>query len=216
MSRMQVVPYVLVLAVASSVPLASPGNSSSATGLHLHKTPVSPIKEDRLLLFTLIFGSCQMQSLPHVRFPGGRFGVLMFRLFLKSISGSGADLIVLTDVEQMPDIIQMPSNVRIRHIRWREFVFKLEARFNHGNAFASLRDPSTFGGKHGGACYRVSDFKPVLEELFHVPEKYSWWGWLDNDVLVGSHCCLPDLGGMGRSILQTLRYVNYIIISFAL
>jgi hypothetical protein len=110
----------------------------------------------------------------------------MFRLFLRSISGSGADLIVLTDVEQMADIIQMPSNVRIRHIRWRDFVFKLEARFNHGNAFASLRDPPTPGGKHGGACYRVSDFKPVLEEIFHVPDKYSWWGWLDNDVLVGN------------------------------
>ena len=118
----------------------------------------------------------------------------MFRLFLRSISGSGADLTILTDLEQMPHVVQLPSNVRIRHISWPDLVHKLETKYNHGKAFESLRDPSTLRDK--GPCYRVSDFKPVLEEIFHVPDKYSWWGWLDNDVLVGSHCCLPDLGGL--------------------
>lgn len=116
-----------------------------------------------MVLFTWIYGDS------YFRKP-------LFKLFLASAAGCGVDVVVLGDAWP-PDLLQ-PDNVRNVTISWDSLVLLLEEKLMDGERLVAMRGLRDFK--------KVNDIKPLTALLLpHLVQGYDWWGWVDNDLLLG-------------------------------
>ena len=131
-------------------------------------------------------------------------------VFLKTLAENPTiDFHVLSDTAPVPtgSSSPLPPNVifhrwtlqqllvRLRETVGEEVTDSISARGTAPSSFCtSSRDPST--------CYdmssaKVNDFKPTFGEAFarDLLAPYAWWGWLQEDVLLGnlSACLTPEV-----------------------
>ena len=108
----------------------------------------------------------------------------VLRLFLKTAAGSGADFVMLSTLNASARKagVQLPSNVRERHVHWQKFSSLLRGKF-FANGQLSNNRPLAFASAHP---FKAHDIKPLLPLLFPgLVQGYAWWGWVDWDTWVG-------------------------------
>lgn len=116
-----------------------------------------------MVLFTWIYGDS------YFRKP-------LFKLFLASAAGCGVDVVVLGDA--WPPDLPRPKNVRNVSISWDSLVLLLEEKLMDGERLVVMRSLRDFK--------KINDVKPMTALLLpHLVQGYDWWGWVDNDVLLG-------------------------------
>jgi hypothetical protein len=123
---------------------------------HFLKQKVS--KQNNIVMFTAIFGKSPAY-LP---------------LFLRSIKDADISLVIIGT----PIAYELPPNVRHANISWAGFVSLVSTRLFNGQALNSL---------NYATMYKVCEFKPLFAHLF--PEYvtgFEWWGYMDNDLIVGN------------------------------
>jgi len=153
------------------------GTEINAMRLHSRKT-----QKDRqaglpsMVLFTWVFGES------YVRAP-------LFKLFLASAAGCGADVVVLGDA--WPSDVMKPANVRHEKVSWDQLISLLEEKIMDGERLDDMRSHATEPNYK-----KIIDVKPMTAYLVpHLVQGYDWWGYMDNDLLLGdlSSVLLPQL-----------------------
>jgi len=99
--------------------------------------------------------------------------------FLKSASGSGADVVLISTTD-IP--FAMPKNCKVYRTTKKEIVHRIEQNVFGGVKLVGLR------GKDGEGPegYKSIDFKPLTAVLYpEVVNGYMYWGHVDNDAVVG-------------------------------
>lgn len=140
----------------------------------------SPTGDTSLVLFSWVFGEAHARP--------------VFKFFLRSVAGCGADVVLLGD--PLPPDLELPMNVRSVQIGWGSLASSLERLFNGGRPLPAFR---------AARADKVCDVKPLTALL--VPELiqgYKWWGWCDNDVWLGDVAGLlsADLRGSDTDFLS--------------
>lgn len=116
-----------------------------------------------MVLFTWVYGD-QLFQRP------------LFKLFLASAAGCGADVVVLGDA--WPSDLRKPANVRNVTIGWDSLVSLLEEKVMGGESLDAMRSQREYK--------KINDVKPLTAYLFpDFVSAYDWWGWTDNDLLLG-------------------------------
>lgn len=99
-----------------------------------------------------------------------------FLSHLRSISNfQYSTILYITD--KLESNIPYPANVVIVLTEWRDLIGRLEIFLNV--SFPNLKASTSY--------YKICDFKPIFPILYpELFEKYSWIGWIDNDMWLSS------------------------------
>lgn len=141
--------------------------------------------KNRVLLFSWGYRDPHLTS--SIPSPLGKPFGIPFRLFLRSVEGSHADVVLVGD--EPPSDVVLPPNVRHVHLSWDDLATRLEAIFTGGKRLEGFRASNRF---------KVNDVKPMSAVLFpELLQGYEWWGWCDSDIWLGdvSRMLAPYMDG---------------------
>eukprot|EP01062_Namystynia_karyoxenos_P025102 TRINITY_DN19843_c0_g1_i1.p1 TRINITY_DN19843_c0_g1~~TRINITY_DN19843_c0_g1_i1.p1 ORF type:complete len:441 (+),score=99.03 TRINITY_DN19843_c0_g1_i1:78-1325(+) len=118
-----------------------------------------------VVLISPLFGERAARS-PHLPF------------FTRSAAACGVDVVLAGDPAPPPGVLPHAPSVRHFAVTWAELVGRIERALFGGAQLAALRAAKNYG--------KAIDLKPAL--CLALPEvcgAYEWWGWVDNDLLLG-------------------------------
>ena len=143
-------------------------------------TPEEPPELQRVLITIFLFGEKTANK-------------RSFRMFVESTRRSGVDFCI---VGYPKPPFALPPNVRYVEATWDDLTDRVKNRLFRGQEPGEMRSVGNY--------YKINDFKPLFAYLFpEVVEGYSWWGYMDSDLVVGNL----------RRFLNEERLLNYDIIS---
>lgn len=159
---------------------ASPSVISSSYPIYPNTTGTS----SPVLLATFIFGRAA-QNRKYVQ------------TFIWSAATSGVDIVLVGDfAPTWPTGYELPPNIYKFTVTWNQLVDQVRDVVFNGTEPGNLRETKKM--------YKVIDLKPLFGVLFpKLFQDYAWWGYLDNDMIVGN---------LRRALTRGQRLENFDII----